>query len=59
MGRTSSDVKNRWNAKAYDRIELRVKKGQKDAIKASADEAGLSLNAYIQQAIEKQMKRGN
>lgn len=59
MGRTSSEVKNRWNAKAYDRIELRVKKGQKDAIKAAADEAGLSLNAYIQQAIEKQMKRGN
>lgn len=59
MGRTSSEVKNRWNAKAYDRIELRVKKGQKDAIKAAADEAGLSLNAYIQQAIEEQMKRGN
>lgn len=59
MGKTSSEVKNRWNAKAYDRIELRVKKGQKDAIKAAADEAGLSLNAYIQQAIEEQMKRGN
>lgn len=59
MGRTSSEVKNRWNAKAYDRIELRVKKGQKDAIKAAADEAGLSLNAYIQQAIDERMKRGN
>lgn len=59
MGRTSSEVKNRWNAKAYDRIELRVKKGQKDIIKAAADEAGLSLNAYIQQAIDERMKRGN
>lgn len=59
MGKTSSEVKNRWNAKAYDRIELRVKKGQKDAIKAAADEAGLSLNAYIQQAIDERMKRGN
>ena len=59
MGRTSSEVKNRWNAKAYDRIELRVKKGQKDIIKAAADEAGLSLNAYIQQAIDERKKRGN
>ena len=59
MERTSSEVKNRWNAKAYDRIELRVKKGQKDIIKAAADEAGLSLNAYIQQAIDERMKRGN
>ena len=59
MGRTSSEVKNRWNAKAYDRIELRVKKGQKDAIKAAADEAGLSVNAYIQQAIDERMKQKN
>ena len=59
MGRTSSEVKNRWNAKAYDRIELRVKKGHKDIIKAAADEAGLSVNAYIQQAIDERMKQKN
>lgn len=59
MGKTSSAVKNRWNAKNYDDIRVRVPKGQKDIIKAAADAAGMSLNAFIQQAIEKQMKRGN
>ena len=59
MGKTSSAVKNRWNAKNYDDIRVRVPKGQKDIIKSAADAAGLSLNAFIQQAIEERMKRGN
>lgn len=32
MGKTSAAVKNRYAAKAYDRINLIVKKGQKEVI---------------------------
>lgn len=58
MGRTSSAVKDRYNAKAYDEIKLRVPKGQKDAIKAHADAyEGGSVNAFIQRAIKEAMER--
>ena len=37
MGKTSSAVKDRYNAKAYDEIKIRVPKGQKDLIQAHAE----------------------
>lgn len=54
-GKTSAEVKNRYNAKAYDRIAVVVTKGRKAIIQAAAERAGLSLNAYIVKAIERQM----
>lgn len=54
-GKTSAEVKNRYNAKAYDRIAVVVTKGRKAIIQAAAESAGLSLNAYIVKAIERQM----
>ncbi len=55
MGKTSSEVKDRYNKKAYDTIMLRVYKGRKDIIQAAAERAGLSLSAYIVKAIDRQM----
>lgn len=54
-GKTSAEAKNRYNSKAYDRIVVVVAKGRKDIIKAAAERAGLSLNAYIVKAIDRQM----
>lgn len=54
-GKTSAAVKNRYNSKAYDRIAVVVSKGRKNIIQAAAERAGLSLNAYIVKAIERQM----
>lgn len=51
MGKTSAAVKNRYAAKAYDRITLIVPKGQKEAIAAAAQEVGESVNMYAQKAI--------
>lgn len=50
-GKASAASKNAWNAKTYDRINLTVPKGYKDTIKAHADAAGQSVNAYIADAI--------
>ena len=52
MGRTSSKVKNRYNAKAYDRIVLLVPKGLKDEWRAKAEANGESLTKYIRNAVE-------
>lgn len=47
----------RYNKKAYDRINVIVKKGQRDIIKAFAASQGKSLNRFICDAIEFQMNQ--
>lgn len=50
---------NRYNEKAYDRINIAVTKGKKDIIQACAAKQGQSLNGYINKAIEEKMERDN
>lgn len=51
---------NRYIAKAYDRIDLTVKKGEKEKIKAHAEKHdGGSVNAFIQRAIAETIERDN
>ena len=57
MGKTSSAVKDRYNAKTYDEIKIRVPKGQKDLIQAHAEALGESTNGFINRAISETMER--
>lgn len=57
MGRTSSAVKDRYNAKAYDEIKVRVPKGKKDIVQDHAARIGESVNAFINRAIDEAMER--
>lgn len=41
----------KYNAANYDRVELRLEKGRKEAVKAHAKAQGESLNAFINRAI--------
>lgn len=50
-GKASAAAKNKWNAKAYDRINLTVPKGRKATIEARANEKGESVNGYINSLI--------
>jgi predicted HicB family RNase H-like nuclease len=52
MGKTSAAVKNRYNAKTYDRINLTVPKGYKERISAVAGKTGESVNGYIKRLID-------
>lgn len=47
----------RYNKKAYDRINIIVKKGQRQIIKDFAAAQGKSLNRFICDAIEYQMNQ--
>ena len=51
MGKTSSKVKDRYNAKAYDELKIRIPKGQKAIIQAHAESKGESVNAMANRAI--------
>lgn len=52
-----TEYKRAWNEEKLDRIYLTVAKGQKEEIKTRAESLGLSLNAYINDLIEKDMKK--
>jgi uncharacterized protein (DUF1778 family) len=59
MGKTSAAAKNKYAAKAYDRIALQVYKGEKDKLRAHAEERGESLNGFINRAIRETLERDN
>ena len=45
----------RYNRKTYERLELRVKKGQKQVIQKAAKKAGKSVNRFILDLIAKEV----
>ena len=47
----------RYNKKAYDRINIIVKKGQREIIKDFAASQGKSLNRFVLDAVEAEMNR--
>jgi len=53
---TSWQVKARYNAKAYDRITITVKKGEKAVIAQRAADKGMSITKYITDLISKDME---
>lgn len=55
MGKSSTKAKEKYNAKAYDRLAVRVKSGQAAQIQAFAETKGLSLNGYINKLIADDM----
>ena len=57
QGTAQTRAKNKYNAKAYDRVALQVKKGRKDIIKQHAEQHGESLNGFIKRAIDETMER--
>lgn len=48
---------NKYNAKAYDRINIAVPKGQKEVIKAHAEKQGETINGFVKRAINETMER--
>ena len=54
-GKTSTASRNKYNAKAYDRLNLVVPKGQREQIQAYAKRQGMSLNGYITSLIKADM----
>jgi uncharacterized protein (DUF1778 family) len=50
---------NKFIAEKYDRINLTIRKGQKEIISAHADKHGESVNAFISRAIAEAMERDN
>lgn len=60
MGKTSAEVKNRWNEKNYDRITVMAKKGKKEDWSNIAKQKGFKgLSGYIINCVEKDISSSN
>ena len=62
MTATKAHIKatGKYEKKAYDKVLLRIRKDTeptRDTITAAADRAGLSLNAYIMEAVKEKISR--
>lgn len=45
----------KYVAKAYDQISVKIPKGEREQVKAFAENKGMSLNGYIVDLIKKDM----
>ena len=50
-------AKEKYEAKAYDRLSVVLIKGKKEEIQAAAAAAGLSVNAWVSQAIDEKLQK--
>ena len=50
---------NRYNNKAYDRINIAIKKGQKEIIKSHAASMNEIINSFVNRAIDETIQRDN
>jgi len=57
MGKASTKAQNKYIAKAYDRVNLTLPKGQKETIQAHAEARSESLNGFINRAIGETIER--
>ena len=52
MTKAQTRASNKYNSKAYDRIAIQVKKGERDRYKTLAARLGVSVNQLFVQAVE-------
>ena len=57
MPTARSKAARKYNAKTYDRIEIVVPRGDKEKIKAAAEQARESVNTFINLAIQDRMQK--
>lgn len=57
VSKAQQKAQNKWIAKAYDRINLTVPKGQKERLQAHAEAHGESVNGFINRAISEALAR--
>lgn len=56
MRQSQIDARNKYDKEHYDHIHLLAPLGMKDELKKAAELRGISVNAYIIQAIQKEMR---
>ena len=56
-GKKEYDYQNEYNRQKYDRVGLMLPKGNKELWQAEANRRSMSLNTFIQTAVEEYVER--
>lgn len=56
-GNSATRAKRKYNSANYERIALDVRKGMKEEYKRAAEACGMSISAYVQEAVKEKMER--
>lgn len=59
MGTSATRANARYKDKAYERVYLQVKKGEKDRLKEFAESVGMSVNSFVLSAVEEKIEQLN
>jgi len=59
MEESRKRANQKWIKQNYESITIRVPKGTKEKIKAWAEDAGLSMASYIQEACKEKSEEGD
>ncbi|MGI6722109.1 MAG: DUF1778 domain-containing protein [Anaerovoracaceae bacterium] len=54
-----TEYQDEYNREHYDRIQIRVPKGEKEIIKNAAKVAGQSVNEFVVRAVRNSIKKAN
>lgn len=54
-GKSSTRAHNKYNAKAYDRLNIVIPKGEKEKIRDFAESNGETVNGFINRLIKEAM----
>ena len=57
VSKAQKNATAKYEAKAYDKVLVRMPKGKKEQIEAHAKERGESTNGFINRAIDEQLRR--
>jgi len=57
VSKSQQKAVHKYVREKYDRINITVPKGRKEALQTHAEVAGQSLNAYVVQAIDERVER--
>ena len=53
IGKTSSEVKNRWNAKHYKRLTISLPKEDAEAYRKKCEKEGITQSHILKEAVYK------
>lgn len=57
MAQAQIEANKRFRKKSYDRIEITVPKGDREKIIQAAESVGMSVNAFIKEALAEHIAR--
>ncbi len=57
MAQAQIEANKRFRKKSYDRIEITVPKGDREKIVQAAESVGMSVNAFIKEALAEHIAR--